>query len=296
LSEEMPANRSDAVKEALQNNRSHFIFRPENRRLMVKDMVNALMGILAIIVIWWFLAEAMIYLRGAAFPTPPETFVALYNAILGANVNGQTIYAHTQTSLFRWGFGYIIALVIGLVLGVLFGTMAKAHDVGMVSVYVLQMIPGLAWIPIAMLIFGLGEAATVFIIAVTAFPPIVINTAGGIRQVPAVYTRVARMSGKDDLSIFLKVLLPGAALSIINGMRVGLANGWRVLIAAEMVVGVAVGLGFSIFQSRYNLDFTAAFVSIMVICIIGLTIEKLLFVTLENKVRNRLGLDQEEGQ
>lgn len=295
MSKELPVYRSEAYKEALQNNRSHFVFRPENRRLMIRDLLNALLGILVIIGIWWFLAEAMIYLRGAAFPTPAEVFLAFYDAALGANVNGQTIYAHTQNSLFRWGLGYFIALVIGLALGALFGTKAKAHDIGMVSVYILQMIPGLAWIPIAMLIFGLGETATVFIIAVTAFPPIVINTAGGIRQVPAVYTRVARMSGKDDRSIFLNVLIPGAALSIINGMRVGLANAWRVLIAAEMVVGVAVGLGFSIFQSRYSLDFTAAFVSIMVICMIGLVIEKLLFVTLENRVRNRLGLDQEEG-
>lgn len=293
MSEELPAHRSEAYKEALQNNRSHFKFRPENRRLMLQDLLNAFLGILVIIAIWWFLAEAMIFLKGAVFPTPPEVFVSLYDAILGTKVNGQTIYVHTQTSLFRWGVGYLIALGIGLLLGVLFGTISKMHDVGMVSVYVLQMIPGLAWIPIAMLIFGLGESATIFIIAVTAFPPIVINTAGGIREVPAIYTRVARMSGKSDIIIFLKVLIPGAALSIINGMRVGLANAWRVLIAAEMVVGVAVGLGFSIFQSRYNLDFTAAFVSIMVICIIGLTIEKLLFVTLENKVRNRLGLDQE---
>ena len=113
----------------------------------------------------------------------------------------------------------------------------------MIPVYIMQMIPGLAWVPIAMLIFGLGETSTVFIILVTALPPIVINTAGGMRQVPPIYTRVARMSGRDSWALFSKVLLPGAALSIINGMRVGLANGWRVLIAAEMVVGVSVDWG-----------------------------------------------------
>ena len=280
--------------EALRKGISHFDFRPETKRLLIKDLGNAALGILLIIFVWWILAETMISLRGVAFPTPLEAFASLWQSLGGAEVNGESIYMHAQASLYRWGLGYVIALVLGITIGLLFGTLSRLHDAGMVSIYILQMIPGLAWIPIAMLIFGLGESATVFIILVTVLPPIIINTAGGIRQVPPIYTRVALMSGKDRLSLFTKVLIPGAALSIITGMRLGLANGWRVLIAAEMVVGVAVGLGYSIFQSRYNLDFTAAFVSIIVICLIGLTIEKLLFVKLEDLVRNRLGLDRED--
>ncbi|MDD3399074.1 MAG: ABC transporter permease [Candidatus Methanomethylophilaceae archaeon] len=291
---ESRTDRKRAMQQALDGNESQFRFRPENKRLLAQDIFNAVLGLLAIIALWWFVAELMIYIRGAAFPTPPEVFNAFWQALLGAEVNGRSIFAHTESSLYRWGLGYLIASVLGLALGMAFGTMARLHDVGMVAVHILQMIPGLAWIPIAMLMFGLGEAATVFIIAVTAFPPIALNTAGGIRQVPELHARVARMSGLDGGRVFLHVLLPGAALSIINGLRVGLANGWRVLIAAEMVVGVAVGLGYSIYQSRYNLDFTAAFVSIMVICAIGLTIEKVLFTTLENKLRNRLGVDRED--
>jgi len=282
------------VSEALKGGCSHFHFRPEKRRLLAKDLVNVTLGVILIIAVWWIVAELMISWRGAAFPTPPETFDSLWNALGGAKVNGESIYTHTQTSLLRWGMGYVLALIFGISLGLLFGTLNWLHDVGMISVYVLQMIPGLAWIPIAMLIFGLGESATVFIILVTAMPPIIINTAGGIRQVPPIFTRVALMSGKDRISLFFSVLIPSASLSIINGMRLGLANGWRVLIAAEMVVGVAVGLGYSIFQSRYTLDFTAAFVCIIVICLIGLAIEKLLFEELENTVRNRLGLDRED--
>ncbi len=289
------ADRKDAMDRALREGRSQFCFRNQKKRILAKDALNAAIGIMAIVLIWWLLAETMMALRGAAFPTPWQTFSSLWGALGGADVNGHSIYGHTQSSLLRWGLGYVLAATVGILLGMAFGTMPRLHEVGMVAVYVLQMIPGLAWIPIAMLLFGLGEAATVFIIAVTAFPPIVINTAGGIRQVPPVHKRVALMSGKSDADVFRHVLLPGAALSIINGMRVGLANGWRVLIAAEMVVGVAVGLGYSIYQSRYNLDFTAAFVSIMVICIIGLTIEKVLFASLEGTVRHRLGLEEEGG-
>lgn len=286
-------DRTAATSQALKDGSSQFSFRPERRRLVMRDLSNAALGILLIIFVWWMVAEIMIALKGAAFPTPPETFRGLVEALRGAEINGESVYAHTAASLWRWGLGYLIALVFGLGIGLLFGTMPKVHDAGMVSVYILQMIPGLAWIPIVMLIFGLGESATVFIILITALPPIVINTAGGIRQAPPVFTRVAKMSGKDRWSLFTKVLMPSAALSIINGMRLGLANGWRVLIAAEMIVGVAVGLGYTINWSRYSLDFTSAFVCIIIICVIGLIIEKLFFVALENRLRNRLGLDRE---
>lgn len=287
------ADRTAAISNALKRGSSQFSFHPEKRRLMLKDLFNAALGILLILLIWWAVAEAMIALKGAAFPTPPEAFLGLIDALRGTEINGESIYAHTAASMWRWGVGYAIALVLGLVVGLVFGTVPRIHDAGIVSVYILQMIPGLAWIPIVMLVFGLGESATVFIILITALPPIIINTAGGIRQTPLIFTRVADMSGKDRWALFSKVLVPSSALSIINGMRLGLANGWRVLIAAEMIVGVAVGLGYTINWSRYSLDFTSAFVCIIIICAIGLIIEKLFFVALENRLRNRLGLDRE---
>ncbi len=293
MDKEIRTRRKEAIDKALRDGRSHFEFRPETRRVLLSNSFNIVIGIALVIAVWWAVAEAMIYIRGALFPTPPETFSALWDALNGATLNGETIYLHTWSSMLRWGTGYAIALVIGIFIGISFGTLSRLYDTGMVSVYVIQMIPGLAWVPIAMLMFGLGESATVFIILMTAMPPIIINTAGGIRQVPPVYNRVALMSGKDRLSIFTSVLIPAASLSIIDGMRIGLANGWRVLIAAEMVLGAMVGLGATIYDSRYSLDFISAFICIIVICFIGLAIEKLFFAGLENLVRNRLGLDKE---
>lgn len=293
MDKDIRTRRKEAIDKALRDGRSHFEFRPETRRVLLSNSFNIVIGIALVIAVWWAVAEAMIYICGALFPTPPETFSALWDALNGATLNGETIYLHTWSSMLRWGTGYTIALVIGIFIGISFGTLSRLYDTGMVSVYVIQMIPGLAWVPIAMLMFGLGESATVFIILMTAMPPIIINTAGGIRQVPPVYNRVALMSGKDRLSIFTSVLIPAASLSIIDGMRIGLANGWRVLIAAEMVLGAMVGLGATIYDSRYSLDFISAFICIIVICFIGLAIEKLFFAGLENLVRNRLGLDKE---
>jgi ABC-type nitrate/sulfonate/bicarbonate transport system permease component len=91
--------------------------------------------------------------------------------------------------------------------------------------------------------------------------------------------------------MFFRVLLPAGSLQMLNGLRIGLANGWRVLIAAEMIVGVGLGLGYVLVQSRWTLDFEAAFVSILVICGIGLFIEKILFSVAERRLRDRLGLE-----
>jgi ABC-type nitrate/sulfonate/bicarbonate transport system permease component len=227
------------------------------------------------------------------FPRPFETFTALADALGGTPIQGESIYDHTAASLYRWGVAYLLAALVGIGLGCLLGISQRAHQLSIVSIYILQMIPGLAWIPIALLIFGLGEMATIFMIFMTAFPPIVITVSSGIRSVPKTYTRVAKMVGTDDLRLFSSTLLPASALSLIDGLRIGLANSWRVLIAAEMVVGVALGLGYIIIQSRYDLDFVSAFVSIIVICFIGLLVEKTLFVVLEDKVRDRMGLSKE---
>jgi ABC-type nitrate/sulfonate/bicarbonate transport system permease component len=100
------------------------------------------------------------------------------------------------------------------------------------------------------------------------------------------------MMGGNRLLLFWGIMLPAATLSIVGGLRIGLANSWRVLIAAEMIVGAGVGLGYSIIQSRWSLDFEAAFACVMIICFIGLMVEKLVFEILEKRIMAQLGLEQ----
>ena len=87
-------------------------------------------------------------------------------------------------------------------------------------------------------------------------------------------------------------MVPAATLAIVAGLRIGLANSWRVLIAAEMIVGTGVGLGYAIIQSRWSLDFEASFVCIMIICLIGLVVEKVIFEVLEKRIMAQMGLGQ----
>ncbi|QLH74661.1 MAG: ABC transporter permease [Methanomassiliicoccales archaeon] len=282
----------DRALQALEEGESIFTFHKNKYDCFKGNVIGIIAGVTIIIIIWYVVAEIVAATKGVYFPRPWETFQVFAEAINGTPIQGKSIADHTVASLYRWGTAYILAVAVGISLGCLLGVSQRAHQLSIVSIYILQMVPGLAWVPMAMLIFGLGETATIFMIFMTAFPPIVINTSGGIRAVPQVHKRVAQMSGAGQFRTFVRVLLPASSLSIINGLRIGLANGWRVLIAAEMVVGVALGLGYVIIQSRYDLDYVSAFVSILVICLIGLIVEKTLFTVLEDKIMDRLGLDR----
>jgi ABC-type nitrate/sulfonate/bicarbonate transport system permease component len=157
-------------------------------------------------------------------------------------------------------------------------------------VYVLQLVPGLAWIPIAILLFGIGNRATVFMIAVTALAPVAVNMVAGIRGAAQEHLRVARMAGAGRWQTFAHVLLPGAVPHLLSGLRVGLGNSWRVVVAAEMIVGTGTGLGYSIIQSRWTLDYASAFVCIIVICVVGLLVEYVGFAKLEEATVRRWGM------
>jgi ABC-type nitrate/sulfonate/bicarbonate transport system permease component len=157
-------------------------------------------------------------------------------------------------------------------------------------VTILQPIPSLAWIPVAILVLGLGPASTLLIIFLAGVFPVILNTAVGVRSVDEGFLRAARMMGADQRTVFRRVLIPGAFPHMLSGFRNALANGWRSLIAAEMLTGSGTGLGYAIFQSRWNLDYASAFVNIILIAIAGLVCEGLVFTQLERRTVERWGL------
>ena len=251
---------------------------------------RVVVSIVIILLTWTVTAYAVPLVRGVYFPTPVDTVKRLVALVSGEPLYGRPLYRHLLDSLSRWSFGFLLAAAIGVPLGIVLGYSPLLSDLFMPVVYVLQMIPGLAWIPIALLLFGLGNTPTVFMIFITVLPPIIINTAGGAKSISRKYVRAARMLGADKKTVFFKIILPASTLPVVNGLRIGLGNGWRVLIAAEMVVGVASGIGYSIIESRWSLDFTAAFVCMLLTASIGLIIEKLVFAFLEERVMKRVGL------
>lgn len=258
-----------------------------------KLMIFAL-GI-AFVIVFWFLVALWYNTYMAVsidFPDPVSSFQRLYEFFAtNYTILGQSIEKHTEASLIRWVKGFGIAFIIGMILGLVLGSSPRLYDFGIVPVNILQLIPGLAWFPVTILLFGFGEKSAVFIIAITVISPIAISVANGLRRVPVVNMRVAAMSGRSRFETFTEVLIPFAALDILSGLRIGMANGWRMLISAEMVVGVAVGLGYAIQITTGYLDYVSAFACIILICIIGLVIDNVILANLERYARRKLGME-----
>lgn len=266
------------------------VLRLTRRRFSWQGVATAVASLLIPLALWWGLAVGVSELRSIAFPTPHDTYQRLVDLVRGKLLNDFTIYQHVADSLQRWAFGFGIAMGIGIVSGLLLGWSRLLERLSMPTITVLQLVPGLAWIPVAILLFGVNPRATIFMIAVTALAPIVINTTAGVKGVDEMYLRAARMMGAEDRALFMRVLLPGSLPHLLSGLRVGFANGWRVLVAGEMIVGTGTGLGYSINQSRWTLDYAAAFVCIAIICTIGITVERGLLLPLERRTVERWGL------
>lgn len=256
-----------------------------------RQFLRYLSGILLIWLLWS--VAALIVNRSGSdwFPSPFITVKRLAALLGGQTIQGKHILSHLGLSLARWLKGYGAAVLIAVPLGILMGYFSAIFEILLPVITFFQIIPGLAWIPIALLMFGLGEGATFFMIFITSFPPLVLNTAGGIREMSPLYLRASGMMGLGRITLFFKVLLPASSLSIVNGLRIALASAWRVLIAAEMIVGSSVGLGYIIIQSRWNLEFPTALAVVLIIAAIGLIVEKVLFQLLENRIRRIMGYE-----
>ena len=258
-----------------------------------RGVLFSLAALLLVLLLWEGLALTVTWLRGVFFPSPWDTLAKLWRMLLGKPFLDHSIYTHTLDSLQRWIGGFLIGGGAGISLGLACGRWLTVERLFMPTVQILQLIPGLAWIPVAILIFGIGDGATLFMIAITAFAPVAINVAGGVKRVDEMYIRAARMLGLNNRMLFVNVLVPGALPHILSGLRIGLGNSWRVLVAAEMIVGSGTGLGYAIIQSRWTLDYAGAFVCIAIICCIGLIVERFIFMSLEKRTVELWGLKRE---
>jgi len=225
-----------------------------HRESVGRRIALGLAPVVLVWLVWEAVARAVLALKGVPFPTPEGAFAQLLRLLAGRPLLEHPLYTHLAHSLMRWGVGFGLAAGTGLAAGLLLGWWRGLDRVTRPIVYVLQLVPGLAWIPIALLLFGVGERATIFMIFVTALAPVVINTIAGVQGVDPGYVRAAQMMGAAPRSLFFRVLLPAAVPHLLSGLRVGLANGWRVLVAAEMIVGTGTGLGYSILQARWTLS------------------------------------------
>jgi NitT/TauT family transport system permease protein len=197
---------------------------------------------------------------------------------------------HAIETVIRLLSGFTLAAVFGVSIGVLMGRSRRAEDIFLPLVSICAPIPGLAYAPLFLLWFGLGNFSAVLLVGFVSAFPIVFNSWTGVKAVKEIWVRSAQSMGADDRRLFSHVILPGALPYILTGLRLGLAQAWRILVAVEMLAAVPWGLGWMIFGARKFLNTDVMMAGIVVIAIIGLTLEKLVFQKIENYTVVRWGM------
>lgn len=176
-----------------------------------------------LLLIWHFAARH--YNNQLVLPTPWKTAGALVFAVQDAE-----ILKNLALTLKRVMFGLGIALAIGLPVGLAMGYSQLAHKLVDPIIGPLRQVPIMAWVPLTIVWFGLGEGPTLFLIAMVATFPIMLSTMAGVQGVPKNYYHAARSMGAGPVAVFTRITLPGALPEIITGMRIGLSSGWMSVI------------------------------------------------------------------
>ncbi len=203
--------------------------------------------------------------------------------------NSCLITTHVFSSIGRVILAAIVGLPLGIAFGILCGmsrTLSKfLEPVGVFA----NSISGIAWIPLAIVWFGVGWVTTLFIMLNTIFWLMFFNSMLGVRSVAKVYEESVLTMGGSRWDVIKQVYLPGAMPSIITGMRMSMGFGWRALIAAEMIGGDS-GLGFMIFTSAAEFKIEEVFLGVIFISIIFMATDKYLLAPLEKWTVERWGL------
>ena len=185
---------------------------------------------------------------------------------------------------------FALAALIGVTIGILMGRSRRIEDIALPLVSIGAPIPGLAYAPLFLLWFGLGNLTAVLLVAFVSAFPIIFNTWTGVKAVKEIWVRSAQAMGADDRRLFVKVIVPGARPYILTGLRLGLAQAWRILVGIEMLAAVPWGLGWMIFGAREFLNTDVMLASVATIAVIGIALEMLVFQPLERFTVIRWGM------
>jgi NitT/TauT family transport system permease protein len=210
----------------------------------MKGLKNSLPSIIVIAVvlgIWWAIVVAT---KSAIFPTP----MAVVTGTLELARDG-TLWEHIGASLMRVGAGFGLAVALAIPLGLWMGWVHGAFVTLNPLFQILRPISPIAWIPIAILWFGVGNASPIFLIFIASIFPMIVQTTVGVHTIEKRFLRAAENFGVSRTKLFLKVVFPATLPQIIVGMRIGLGVAWLVVVAAEMIA-LRSGLGYLIIDSR----------------------------------------------
>ncbi|WP_010262486.1 ABC transporter permease [Treponema primitia] len=257
--------------------------------LIKNKYTKTILFLLILLVTWEIVVRAKIF---SPVIFPPLHNIA--NSLVKEIINGE-MFIKTGYTLYLVLLGIGVSIFIAAILTVLSSLNQTARDIIDSITALVNPIPSIALLPLAILWFGIGEASMIFVIIHAVLWPILLNITAGFRSVPPIFTDIGRNIGLSSSRLALGVFLPASFPHIFVGLRTGWARAWRAAISAEMVfgaVGIVGGLGWDIYKKRSFLDVPGMYATLVVIMLIGLLIEEGLFKVLETKTVKKWGMVQ----
>lgn len=231
----------------------------------VKETLPSLAVIAALIGAWWI---TVIATHSVIFPTPWAVVSGTFELLKDG-----TLWRHIGASLMRVGIGFGLAVCVAVPLGLWMGWVRAAYRMLNPIFQILRPISPIAWIPIAILWFGVGDASPIYLIFISSVFPMVVQTTVGVHTIEKRYLRAAENFGVSRRTLFRQVVIPAVLPQVITGMRIGLGVAWLVVVAAEMIA-LHSGLGYMIMDSRNagnRYDLVVA--GMIIIGLIGLSLD-----------------------
>lgn len=258
--------------------------RRERRRRIIRGAI----GILVLLAVWQAMSVA--YNLQLILPPPLTVAQTIFNTLTLNHdqrwLYGPNIYEHLAASFVRAMSGFAIASALAIPLGLFVGRFRKVREYVDPVIRSLYPIPGIAWIPLAILWFGLGNTAVVFVVFIAEFFPLYFNTEAGARNINPILVDAARCFGAKRLTLLRRVILPASIPYIITGMRIGLGGAWRMIVAGEMLASQS-GIGSVLMESRYQFRANDLMMAMILISVVGYVTERLIVGTLENKTTEK---------
>jgi NitT/TauT family transport system permease protein len=204
-----------------------------------------------LVLILWQIFSSLGFLPYYKIPSPIEIIIGIKTLVIDGLPPGYLLHRHALESLFRVFAGFLSACFLAIPIGILMGWSQKLRILLTPFVEVIRPIPPLAWIPLAIIWFGIGIKSAAFIIFLGAFFPILLNTISGVLTVDIRLVEATKVLGAKERHVLIKVLAPGSLPSIWTGLRIGLGIAWMTLVAAEFTgVKSGYGLGYLIMIAR----------------------------------------------
>ena len=241
-------------------------------------------GTIVVALLGWEGVARSGFLPQWAFPNLVEVVQAFFELLLDG-----TLFVNVGVSLLRQITGVILAGSAGVILGVLTGISPNLRAALVPLCRLLYPIPGIAWIPLAILWLGIGFKSTVFVVFFTGLWPTLFNTQAGILSLEAQYTDVAKVYLADRSFYIRHVVLPGSLPFILTGLRLTYGVGWRVIVGAELISSIT-GLGFMLDDARWQLRPDILVMGMGVIAVIGWSVDRYFFGTLERATLQKWGM------